>query len=393
MDGSFPATPTSAMVAEWANEMYCNAVTAFRPAVPSSEPREHERRHSSGDRILAIDVVRGYCIISMVAGHLAGGSSFSRAVHIFPRFDGASGFVLLSGLVLGIVQRRRTHRVNLAGVLRKTGTRIAVIYVAQMALVLIGVAMLLLGRRRHANIPPTQGRDVAELIVSALTMSLAPPVGSVLRLYVILLLLAMGAYWLLMRGEWGAVLAASFGLYGLGMLVREHTSFVAFDGVTRGANWAMWQLLFISALVLGWQWERIKAADILRRRRWWVLLGYPLVFVVLSGVGRRFWLAEKIDFSLPRMLVAYVTLAFLYVAVEQLSRLVPRAVTRPVELIGQRSLDSYIIQACVATVVPSYVAFGPDSTTALLLAVGVLAMCWAWAALRSRHKRGLAAAA
>lgn len=333
---------------------------------------------------MAIDIVRGYCIISMVTGHLAAQSLLSRGAHIFPRFDGASGFVLLSGLVLGIVQSRRAPRAGLNHVLRKTGTRIAVIYLAQVALVLVGVAMLVLGRLRHANVPPTAGRSTAELVFSALTMSLAPPVGSVLRLYVILLLLAMGAYWLLLRGQWAVVLAASGAVYCIGLLFREHTSFVAFDGVTRGANWAMWQLLSISALVLGWQWERIRAADFLRRQRWWVLLGYPVVFVVLTVVGRRFWLAEKIDFSLPRMLVAYATLAFLYVAAEQLTAFIPPSVTRPVEMIGRRSLDSYIIQASVATLVPSYVAFGPGSTAAQLLAVGVLGVCWAWAALRSR---------
>ncbi|KGJ81762.1 hypothetical protein GY21_01405 [Cryobacterium roopkundense] len=322
----------------------------------------------------------------MITGHLAAGSLIARATHVFPQFDGASGFVLLSGLVLGIVQSRSVHRVQLRRIQCATLARVALIYLAQSAIVLLGLALLLLGTRTHANVPPTEGRGLAELTFSAITMSLAPPAGSVLRLYVVFLLLAMGAYWLLKRGRWVEVLAASGAVYGLGIACREYTSFVAFDGETRGANWAMWQLLFISALVLGWHWERLGADHFLRRWRWALLVAYlPVGGVVLLAGRLAPELFDKIDVTVLRIAVAYATLAFLYAAVEIVLPVTPRAVVRPIELIGQRSLDSYIIQASVAVIVPSFIVLHPHSPASQLLAVVTVVACWEWARWRVRR--------
>ena len=59
----------------------------------------------STSRISGLDRVRGLCVVSMVIGHFTGGSVLSKAIHVPLWVDGAMGFVLVSGIVLGIVRR------------------------------------------------------------------------------------------------------------------------------------------------------------------------------------------------------------------------------------------------------------------------------------------------
>src|SRR4051794_20885893 len=67
---------------------------------PSPEARKSRRN-------VAIDVLRGYCILMMVTSHIATQSYVNNGVHILRFVSGAEGFVFLAGLVLGMVYRRK----------------------------------------------------------------------------------------------------------------------------------------------------------------------------------------------------------------------------------------------------------------------------------------------
>ncbi|MFS0703550.1 OpgC domain-containing protein [Cellulomonas sp. 179-A 9B4 NHS] len=330
-------------------------------------------------RLAAIDVVRGFCIVSMVTGHLAPQSTVSYALHQVPAFDGASGFVLLSGLVLGIVQSRRLTTHGLAAVERKSARRIGVIYVAQVSLGLLALAVAAVATTEHRNVHPA-GTSTAEAVWRVLTLQAAPPAGSVLRLYVVLLALAMLAYVLLARGRWVAVLAGSAALYGVGYLVPQVTSFRSYSGEL-GANWATWQLLLVVALVVGWHWAPARIGE--------RLLARPLLVTAVTGaLVAAAWAGERVApalydktmFGPARVLNAFAVVTLLFVVVSRLLEVLPRAAFRPIEVIGTRSLDSYVIQAGVAVVVPSFVVGWTD--VALGVALATLALCWGWAELR-----------
>lgn len=346
-----------------------------------------------GGRLAQIDVIRGYCIASMVAGHVASGSLLSRGLHAFPAFDGASGFVLLSGLVLGIVQRKRVVADGLAGVQRRTVRRIGVIWTAQVAITLVAIAVVPLARHDHANLPPLTGLGPLEILVRTALLLLAPPVGSVLRLYVVLLALAMLAYVLLARGRWGLVLAGSVALYCVGVLAPRYTSFVAFDGHTRGASWAGWQLLFVSGLLVGWYWRTADVAGLLARHPWaWgggaavVVLVTQLTYETFPGVY------DKLVFAPGRIVTAWAVVILLYVLLGVLARRVSLGVLRPIERIGQRSLDSYVIQAVMIVLVATVVELDPRGLPAQMFAVLVLLVCWAWAEIRHTRRARAGAA-
>ena len=111
----------------------------------------------------AIDVLRGLCIVSMTTAHLAAGSWPWQIFHIGTFIDGAVGFVFLSGLVLGITQRRAIERGGLLAGQRKLLRRIVVIYCANIALCLLAFATVAVDPARESTYPSVDvlGRTVA----------------------------------------------------------------------------------------------------------------------------------------------------------------------------------------------------------------------------------------
>lgn len=59
----------------------------------------------------------------MIASHLAAGSFLDKVSHPSVWVDGASGFVLFSGILIGIVQRSTRRRHGTAAGVRKLGKR------------------------------------------------------------------------------------------------------------------------------------------------------------------------------------------------------------------------------------------------------------------------------
>lgn len=338
---------------------------------------------SPGGRLAAIDIIRGYCIVSMVSAHIAAGTLFARAVHVIPAFDGTSGFVLLSGLVLGIVQSKRFAQQGLAAVEWKSTRRIGVILAGQIGLVLLAILAALFARYEHRNVAPVFEMSPEEVLLGASTLYLAPPSGSVLRLYVVLLAIALLAYLLLSRGLWWAVLGGSALVYGIGWLVPELTSFRGYNTDSLGANWACWQMLFIVALVIGWYWRPLDIPGWIYRHSG-ALACTTGALIVASFFGERVMpeLYVKTMLAPGQLVNAYTVVLFLIVVLTWLLRVIPRWVFRPIEMVGTRSLDSYIIQAGVAIVVPSLLLFAPTSATAVIIALLTLLICWGWAEFR-----------
>lgn len=336
----------------------------------------------------AIDLIRGYCIVSMVAAHLAGFSIMSAILHLVPKFDGASGFVLLGGLVLGMVQRRRLVRDGIAAVVRKSLRRLVVIYGAQIFLVIAGVAAALHGWD-NTNFPRMESLSPADVILHSVTMTLAPPGGDVLRLYVFFLALAVGAYLLLKRGRWIAVMAGSFGLHLVGQYFPELTSFSPFAEQARSAGWAGWQFLFISALVLGWYWKELNVPSWLDRNAIKILPTSAgiLIFAGACGVLAPDAVDEalfsKYTFSMGRIVVAYAVVASLYLCLRRFLRWFPKTWLRPISMIGRRSLDSYVIQALAVVLLTGFMSMEAKSPYGELAVIGTLFASWGWAELRA----------
>lgn len=341
-------------------------------------------------RDVAIDATRGLAIWSMISFHFAAYTYVAAPTHAFPFVDGMSAFVLLSGLVLGMVYRRWVTRHSLAYAYRRLVRRLAVLYVCQVAIALVAVAAALAGHRWLTLLLPIDGWGAG--LWHAVTLRYLPSGGNILRLYLVLLASAFVLVPLLARGRWRPIVAGSAVLYVISQVAAPDWFYLASDMASpRTENWAAWQIVFVPAMVIGWNWQRWRVADRIDRF-------LPLIVgaAVVAAMAFRFFLvdgafvrlqvplADKVEFGPVRAAGAWLAVPAIY-GVFRLalrSRYAERPL-RPLVMTGARSLDSYVLQSIALIVVPIHIAHRPwDLRTSLAVTLLVFGACWGWAELR-----------
>src|SRR5947208_3636809 len=89
-----------------------------------------------------LDLLRGFCVFAMIVDHI-GGASWLYVLTGGNRgpVTAAEGFVFLSGLVLGIVSRRRVSKDGLGAAIRSSLARAWTLYALTVALTLAFVGL------------------------------------------------------------------------------------------------------------------------------------------------------------------------------------------------------------------------------------------------------------
>lgn len=344
-----------------------------------------------------LDVIRGGAIISMTAGHVAGGSLLAKVVHFPFWMDGAIVFVVMSGLVLGLVQRKATDRTGApkyTTLLRRAGF----LYVVQFAILALAVAArLLTGRPENAPDPGESGGWLNTLFYAA-SLQLPAPNLTILSMYVVLLLAAVGIVWLFARRlAWAALLLAA-AIWAVGTIAPQLTVMphVQESGYDR-FNWATWLLPFTLGLVIGWHWSAWKVDALLRRTS--VLLISIAALIALSVTAHIFGrldlgggtgdavasFFQKWDLGLGVILFGAVVITVAYGIIVRIGGLpVIRNIRAWLELLGSWSLDCFVILCIAVVVAPALLDYGTTGRVGMLLVAVVLVIMTIWSALRQR---------
>lgn len=347
------------------------------------------QERGSGNRDLAIDATRGVAIWSMVTAHFATDAPLASPTHAFPYVDGMSAFVMLSGIVLGLVYQRWATRHGLRYAYVRLAKRIAVLYVCQLVIALVAVAAALAGHRWLTLLLPVDGW--IDGIWLSVTMQYLPSGGNILLLYMVLMVSAFALFPLLQRGWWAWTVAASLALYALSLVWSPDWFYVsAYQAAPHIQNVAGWQIMFIPSVVIGWNWSRWRVPEFIDR--WLVVIVAVAATVALFfhyGVDVGPWahlepaIADKLDFRPARAIGAYLAIPAIYGVFRLLLRWWHHDWLRPLVMTGTRSLDSYVIQAIALVVVPIHIAHRPwDTITMQAVALLVFGICWAWAEFR-----------
>ncbi len=232
------------------------------PEAVFTSPTAEATLQVRSERNTVIDVLRGLCIVSMLAGHFGSDTYLRYWTHLPRFFDGAAGFVFLSGFVLGSIHLRR---------LQKQGERAASAAIWKRAGLLWAVHVLLtlfvfgLHQKtgRIAAIPSVEtlgGWGKTLWLIATLQMQ---PFGlglDILPLYAIFLLASPLILALLIRGCSIVPLLASFLLYLSVQFRPEALNLLDPRSGAVAFYWAAWQFLFTLGLMAGWQRERLQAA-------------------------------------------------------------------------------------------------------------------------------------
>lgn len=366
------------------------------PALARTEPgggptaaRAAARPDGGDGRDVRIDVLRALCIVSMTAGHLAAGTIVDRASHPLVWVDGAAGFVACSGLVLGRVQRKVDARFGSIEAHRRLLRRAAMIWSIHVALCVVALTA-----REVAGTPaffPTVaalGGPVRALSGIA-TLQVQPDYLNVLPLYVLLLLAANGAVFLL-RNRLGALcLALSVAAWGwtqVGTHLDGAPQLWQSDTTFRvGA----WQLLFVGGLVAGWHWNAVRSwCEDRRRTLVPAALGLTVALALLGQAVRAGWSPSWFEpafekYRLRPGVVVYALLAAIacyWVA----GRLPHGPIWRGLARLGSRSLDCFVVLSAAQLLV---FCFRPAARSTLESALEVAVVLLLDAALVGWRRR------
>jgi hypothetical protein len=202
---------------------------------------------AASERDIRLDFLRGWCIFSMVVDHAAG----QRSSPIFAitgngpwPITGAHGFVMLSGVVMGLLY---------AGIIRKEGERRALSKLAGRAVKLYLVAVALgLFDIVWSVLPWTGGGTTS---VGGVLNVLLLHAGSddLMTFYFILVILAAPVLLALHRRLWPLALGLSIAVW----LVHNHDESLFNLPVTYFVPVADWQLIFVAGLLIGYHREAI----------------------------------------------------------------------------------------------------------------------------------------
>jgi hypothetical protein len=367
-----------------------------RSAAPGPTPDGSPNPRS---RDLRIDALRGFFIVSMTAGHLAGGTIVDQVTHPLRWVDGASGFVLFSGLVLGMMLSRRPLTGERSA-LRWLWRRAAVLWVAHVALVAFAMTMRVTTDRLGFVPTPAELGGAVATVFGVGALQVQPYYLTVLPLYVVLLGLAGPAVvWALRGGHWQAVVAASAAVY---LVAQVDPHFVRItDAAETQRMWSLgaWQALFVGGLVVGWHW-RERVHPWLRRRRE-AVVGVAVVFTLTIAVlanaydmfgGAGSALQPVVDTLFGKGQMRPGRVALLLAAVVTGHALlgamsgarVPAVAARFLAAIGSKSLDCYLLLSVVQLAV--FAAF-PDRGVLLATVLVVATLL----GMRALAERGAAA--
>ncbi len=204
-----------------------------------------------------IDILRGWCIVMMIASHMGGGPIFGNIMHIQRYIGGAEGFVTFSGLVLGMLAaRQRTPERRTAlnvKILRRSGQIACLHYLLIVTILFIHQTTGRIGFvpfiNRLGSWPQAAG-----LIIS---LRFQPKYLDILPLYVFFLLGAPALIGLLRRGYGSVCLAVSSALYLWAQFSPTFLRYVDMRFSDEPFRIAAWQLLFVIGICVGYHRLRI----------------------------------------------------------------------------------------------------------------------------------------
>jgi len=209
-------------------------------------------KKEKSERILTFDLLRGYFLCVILFNHLQyypSGLDFLTGRGILYAST-AEGFFVVSGIVLGIVRGRKLLHMPFWTSAKLLWKRAFQLYITSLVLTLLFTiaGQFFIGNEGLKFGIYTDWNNWWQLIWHTVTLSYTYGWADFLRLYAIFIFFAPFALWLLRKGWWYILMAASLAVWAL-------YPFVPQDPVI--AQPFSWQFIFFAGFTIGFYWETI----------------------------------------------------------------------------------------------------------------------------------------
>ncbi len=220
-------------------------------------------------RDLRLDFLRGLVMLVVICVHLEYPSYLS--MFMWERLgmvSSAEGFVLFSGVVLGIVYKKRLHKHGLLDSALKLWRRAGQLYIVNVAVI---CSVLLLSHLPGLNVLPltTWGSPAGgpiiqlfptfdtpwgEILKQTLLLEIGPHQFRVMGLYALLIACAPIVLYLLHKHYLWQLLTVSWLVYALNIWLKLRISHAGFEYAFPVLSW---QLLFFNGMIIGYYHEQV----------------------------------------------------------------------------------------------------------------------------------------
>jgi hypothetical protein len=216
----------------------------------------------------------------------------------------AEGFVLLSGLVVGMVYRRRLEKDGLKQAAKLLWHRALTLYRVNVVMI-ASIALLGLlpfvdvfevthwtrpGTEESYRLFPPADTSLLDYVWQTLLLKIGPHQYQIIGLYVVLLAFSPVALYLLAKRQTAALMLISWALYGANAILHFRITGARFEF---GFPTLTWQLLFIHGLIAGFHREQVLGYLVSHGGRWlfhvsWVVI-LLFAFITNNNPGSLFW--------------------------------------------------------------------------------------------------------
>jgi hypothetical protein len=352
--------------------------------------------YKGGKRDLRLDFLRGFAVVAMIVDHVGGSHSWLYVITGGDRFfvSVAEVFVFISGLLMGSIYTGLIARQGLGTALMKCLQRSWHLYLLTLTLTLLFAALSQQWGLWEVPLP------WSDFILSVVTLHRTFPLTDIPLLYTLLVLAAVPVLILLTHGYTSVVLAGSWGLWALWHLAPQHAQFPWAIAGNEVFYFSAWQVLFVTALVIGYHRQRLE--------QYMIRLSLPVILVISGAFVAGaialyafdilplltdnavlvYQLLSKADLGPGRLLVFAGFLSFGLTLLTVAWGPISRALNWLLLPLGQNALTAYTLHlfvvACLMKARPRLAAttFTPEVQNTLLQLVGV-ASIWAMISLRS----------
>ena len=346
-------------------------------------------------RDMRLDLLRGFCVVVMVADHIGGERSWLYLVTGGNRFftSAAEGFVLISGIVMGTVYSNVIRREGMNAMLKKVMKRAGFLYVLTVALTIVfALLSYLIDASWSRTMTPTRP---LEFLLSVATLHRSYSITDVLMLYTLLVFAAPPLLYLLGTGRTRIAFAGALALWALWQVSPADVQ-VPWNVVDGGFPFAAWQLPFAMGVIIGYHREAIARALSPARPVAIVIAGSVIAVVLIVAFQLTIadrasaqpsalaWLLSsdlvfgKNDLRPGRLLALVGVATFGFALVSALWLPIRRGLGWLLLPLGQRSLGAYGIHLFVLVLtnmwITDFLRVGSDNT---FLQIAGIVLIWA----------------
>ena len=198
----------------------------------------------ANQRLKALDILRGYFLVVILINHIelypSGFDLFTGRGRLL--VSAAEGFFFMSGLLVGMVYKRRLH-LGLRFIFLKMWKRAAQLYIGSVVLTLLFTALAVYLNHPYIKDGLFAVTDWPHIIKETILLRYGFGWADFLDRFAILMLLAPIGFYLIARGKWWLLAIASLTAWAF-----------------RGNNFTLsWQIVFAIGMVVGFYWSEINA--------------------------------------------------------------------------------------------------------------------------------------